>query len=165
METKTISINVGAFVVPNPARTVESFKDNGSKSTYEYLTSMAELNNIQLTSDDKIVQLWLHSKELDCDNINDHGFGTHLEDGEELFVKAYKIQWVPIKLLENVKEGDTVSFISPADGYYDRKAFKLNKSECRGPIILKVSMICQQKGYRYVSFGNFEEVVKSVCEY
>ncbi len=160
MNIKTLAINAGAFVIPNDARILSDFNSlNAANGTRTYLLELAKLNNIELVESDKIVQLWIHSK--DSDNINDHGFCAVM-DGREIYVRAHKIQWVPAKMLDGINEGDSIKLISPATGYAERKAFKLNKDSDKFDIILEVSMICQQQGYRYARFGKFEEVVKNV---
>ena len=165
MNNETLSINAGAFVVPNHATTFGYIKKHGLSSTYEYLCDLAKLNGIELKDDDKIVEMWFHSKELDCDNMADHGFETKLSNGHKIICQPRKLQWVPAKMLENVKEGDLITLITPGNAYYDEDYHVLNvrKAAKKIDLILSISAVCQQQGYRYKRFGNFEDVVKLVC--
>ena len=161
MNKMTLSINGGAFVIPNDSRRFKSFNNmSGSKYTADYLIELARLNNIELTGEDKIIQMWFHSKEVNCDNICDHGF-TINENGEKIYVKAYKLQWVPEKLLRGMKEGETLKLIVPGVTIYRDKLSSIRNDQSEEGI-MTISAVCQQQGYRYARFGKFEEVVKNV---
>ena len=159
MEKQIISFTANAFIIPNGAREVSEFisldKANG---TYRYLQEFAKLNNTEICDSDKVVQVWFHSNEVDSDNVVDHGFKVTLNDGTQTGIRPSNLQWIPAKMLEGIKEGDSMMLVSPAFTNYNRTR------QSKIDVILHISMICQQKGYRYARFGNFEEVVKSVCK-
>jgi hypothetical protein len=159
MDKEIISFNAKAFVIPNRAvRLVEFSKQPWMNDVYKYLLEMASLNNIELNDDDEIIQLWFHSEELESDNLCDHGFNIRLNNGRMVSFRPKALQWVPLKLLESINEGDSLLLISPSSSNFNIKR------QSSVDAILHISMICQQQGYRYQSFGNFEDVVKKVCK-
>ena len=158
----TICINAKAFIIPNPASKLREFADETKK---EYFRGLATINNIELNNNDKMVQLWLHDKEeLKLDNLCRHPTKIKIADGREIRFQFYELENFPAKLLEGVKENDVVKYKVP----YVREIFEKVDGELKEitdlKIILDITMTCQQQGYRYMSFGNFEDVVSYVTK-
>lgn len=159
---KIISINAKAFVIPNSACALKSFIGDSKK---KYFDVFATLNNTEIKDDDKMIQLWLHNtEELQCDNLARHSFEITLDDGRKIVISAYDLEYFPAKLLENIKEGESVKYQSP----YLRRVREVTDESIDDvddlEIILDITMTCQQKGYRYQRFGNFEDVVSEIIK-
>lgn len=159
---QVISINAKAFVIPNPARTLKDFLGDSKK---KYFDVFATINNMDIKDDDKMVQLWLHNtEELHCDNLSCHSFEVTLDDGRKIVINAYDLEYFPAKLLENIKEGESITYQSP----YLRRVREVTNGSIDDidgvEIIFDITMTCQQKGYRYQRFGNFEDVVLAVMK-
>ena len=76
-------------------------------------------------------------------------------------VTAYKSQWIPLKLIADIKEGESKMILMLAIAYPDRKGVIRKRNGNK--ITLRANITFQQKGHRYDRFGNFEDVVKLVC--
>lgn len=109
--------------------------------------------NIQLTPQDRLVQVWIHCEEQD--NLTDHGFNE--EQYEELFPKSgyaleeYTDTWryprlapchLPIRLFAGKKEGDSIVLTS-----------------CDG---VEWEIKLEQLPYRYGHRGPFEKCLRSL---
>lgn len=147
-----LEFNATAFIIPNPAIKFSEL----SSHTQNYLRGMCELEE-----GDKIISLWLTNKEeLNCENIARHGFIGELDDGREVWVKPVDLEYIPVKLLEGINEGGTVTFSLSDYGYLITDSGEKEKNPI--DIFMKVNMTCQQKSFRYENRGNFEDVVRIV---
>ena len=159
---KTIT-NASMFIVPNglvsKANTIGSHflsneewfeKDLCMKGTAK---DLMDRWNIQLTPDDRLVQVWIHCEEQD--NLSDHGFNE--DQYEELFPKSGKALdesvdiWryprfapchLPIRLFAGKKEGDTIVLTS-----------------CDG---VEWEIKLEQLPYRYGHRGPFEKCLRAL---
>lgn len=155
---KILNINASAFVIPNYASTFEAYKRVNDLSMVEYLEKIAMMNNITLEDNDKIIQCWFHSEELKSENMSDHGFSKHYD--EKVFFRQNKLGFVPLKLIEDVKEGEIRLIKSYA---YASKAS--DDSDDNEEIVeLYLHTEFKQREYKYYRFGNFEDVIKMVTE-
>lgn len=96
--------------------------------------------------DDLMIQVWLHDKEHD--NLTDHGIpdamckklgAQHKELDGELYYQEYAPSVIPLSVLKDVKEGDTLTFTAPSGA--------------------KVRITFSQEGRRYSEFGDFAKCV------
>jgi hypothetical protein len=100
---------------------------------------------VEFNVDEQLVQVWVSGGT--SENWADHGLPTELYSLEmiqkgELPLYATRLPtFIPAKMLEGVKEGDILTF-------------ELNGKTAE--------VTASQQGYRYQSFGNFEEVFKQV---
>lgn len=164
METKVLSFNAKGFVIPNHADKLRWFEENSYHSpTYQYLLQFASMNNIELNGDDDIIQVWLLSEEISCNNIQDHRFQAKLGE-TPVVINAYNAQYIPLKLLAGMKEGDSKIITIPAKAYPNKLAAIKHDKEFVETIFLKMNITFQQQGFRYAEFGNFEDVIKLVCQ-
>lgn len=139
------------FVIPNPGVSINSlccWQERYKKS--------AEINNVDISDDDEWIELWFHSEELDSENICDHGFCYSNDDGINVRVCAGAHNHIPAKVLDNIKEGETIEW------NFEAPSHKRGSEEEPQSVLLTLNLTAQQKGYRYSRFGNFEDVVKLV---
>ena len=98
------------------------------------------------TEDERLIQVWIASKQFDADNVTDHGvprtMAAALRLSDEEAEWAYAPGYLPLSLLEGVKEGDIKEFVSPKG--------------------VRIFVKFEQRPYRYSHFGDFEEVVRKV---
>ena len=122
------------FVVPNSARTLES--NMPTQMVWDRHNSLCDSlgmpEEFRLQSNDAAIEIW--ATGLGSDNWSDHGLPTTIcGDRRQLFVTH-----LPHRLLKGLKEGD-----------------KLNV-QILGQ---EVSLICNQRNFRYRRFGNFEDAL------
>lgn len=162
---KTIT-NASMFIVPNGLVSKANAIDSHFLSNEEWFKKdlcmsgtakdLASRWNIQLTPEDRLVQVWIHSDG--CDNLTDHGFDE--EQYEELFPKSAQAtlvkgesgenwryprlapNYLPIRLFKDKKEGDTITLTS-----------------CDG---VEWEIKLEQLPYRYGHRGPFEKCLRSL---
>jgi len=109
--------------------------------------------NIQLTPEDRLVQVWIHCNEQD--NLSDHGFnedqyeelfpksGNALEEAEDIWrYPRLAPDHLPVRLFEGKKEGDTITLTS-----------------CDG-VAWEIKL--EQLPFRYGHRGPFEKCLRSL---
>lgn len=159
---KTIT-NASMFIVPNSLVSKANMLASHFLSNEEWFEKdlcmkgtakdLKDRWNIQLTPDDRLVQVWIHCEEQD--NLSDYGFND--EQYEELFPKSGNAleesedSWryprlapchLPIRLFEGKKEGDTITLTS-----------------CDG---VEWEIKLEQLPYRYGHRGPFEKCLRSL---
>ena len=155
MENKVKSVNVvkgDIFIIPNIAGKFEDFC-----SSDWVAERLVRLVGIKPQGDDKMVEVWITSPEIDNWQCNFAGFQRMIglikdEAEEELWEKekgcearllGYFPRYIPASVFAGKKEGDEINFHCPE---YD----------------VDIILTCRQSGYRYASFGNFEDVLRNV---
>jgi hypothetical protein len=119
------------FVVPNKAFRLDDCTTTTQRSIRAALSNIKET----ATAEEYLVQVWYVNQA--CDNWGSHKWDKHPE-----FFGSYGIpQFVPLRLLEGIREGETLIF-----EWVD------------GPTI---QLKAAQLEYRY-PFGRFEDVLESV---
>lgn len=123
-----------AFIVPNHTRLVNEY-DN------KRIEALCNLYGCGTT--ERLVQIWTHN--ADQDNWSDHGhpYGMEFETGlrKDLFPNVF-----PVAFFEGLKEGDVLGLdMEDEDGNHHFQ-----------------NLVLKQKGYRYESFGNFEDVLAQI---
>lgn len=159
---KTIT-NSSMFIVPNglvsKANTIASHFLSNAEWFEEDLCMQGSAKdlkarwNIQLTPNDRLVQVWIHCAEQD--NLSDHGFskeqyaelfpksGNALEESEDTFrYPRFAPCHLPIRLFEGKKEGDTITLTS-----------------CDG-VMWEIKL--EQLPYRYGHRGPFEKCLRAL---
>lgn len=123
-----------AFVIPNHSRKVSDYDNQRAEALVNlYGCSLAE----------PMVQIWTHN--ADQDNWSDHGdpYNRTFDHGlrEDLFPNVF-----PKSFFEGMKEGDVIGIeMKDEDGNISHQ-----------------NIVLKQKGYRYESFGNFEDVLAQI---
>lgn len=153
-----IKANAKAFIIPNHAGLVSTFitPDNILEGAIKF----CELNGTVFNPDvDQIVQLWIHSDDLSTENLADHGGKYIAESGTEYSIGISSSgRHIPSNILCGHVEGDVITVKIPCwarciDDVHGKNSFD---------IVIELSLTLQQRGYRYGSFGNFEEVLQKV---
>lgn len=122
------------FIVPNHTRKASEYDNKRAEALVNlYGCSLAE----------PMVQIWTHN--ADQDNWSDHGdpYNRTFQHGlrEDLFPNVF-----PKSFFEGMKEGDIISLdMEDEDGQHHIQ-----------------HIVLRQKGYRYESFGDFEEVLEKI---
>ena len=136
---------IDAFVVPNQATTFGRLKEWGKQV---WLKKLAELNEIEMDDDDRMVEIWMVSEDdLKSTNLRDHGFkinGKHAHIGS---------CYLPAKIFYGKVEGDSIRLTFPVyvgAPYLDGET---EETEMTADVTLN------QKAYRYRRFGNFEDAM------
>ena len=147
MNNKTICGDV--FIVPNPA--VE-FKNLLTSSQISLNNRLRRLIGQEVKEDDneeKMLQIWVTSPE--CDDWAHFGEFQKMcgiipgdaEDYKDNRIMGYFPKFVPARLFEGKKEGDTVHFFC--------KEYEVS-----------IELTCKQLSYGYRRFGRFEKVFAQV---
>ena len=159
IKNNKIEANVDFFIIPNrPSKFLEGFQYENSAPGYinlrdERINDLANLNNIEIKKGEKLIQVWLTSKdELGSENLNDHGFRALSESGEEVHLH-FNCHSLPVTMLNGKTEGDIIDIRIRC---FERG----NKNEYE---LLMHARCCQSK-YRYRRFGNFENVLAELVE-
>ena len=156
--TRTININAGAFIIPNPVGKINGFIFESDKN---FQKELLNINGFSVDEEEKCVQLWVHNKEeLGSDNLNDHGFTMEI-DGEEYLFMYFDLNHIPVSMLENVQEGDSIQILIPF-----RREVRVRRDgeweEIDMKVVFDTTIKFEQLPYRYGRFGRFEEVLKSL---
>lgn len=157
--TKTIAFEAEAFVIPNHAGAANDYLLFGEEKK-KFLDKISQENGCgELDFDnDPCCQLWFCSDELDTKNLVDHGAFIKMDNEEEIWIRP-AIGVLPAKLFNDRKEGDTVVINIP---WYPSFIYGGRSIENAEPLSLVIHVKLNQHGYRYRSFGNFEEVLQYV---
>ena len=140
------------FIIPNTAEIFSNFS-----SPEWQAEKLSRLVGIKPQDDDRMVEVWITSPEVDNWQDNFAGFQKEIglftdenqevewemENGSESRLLGYFPKYFPAKVFAGKNEGDKVTFYCPE---YD----------------VNVVLTCKQQDYRYASFGNFEDVLRSV---
>ena len=153
MESSEIKVsyeaNVDAFIVPNKTHVVSDFLFDADDRETAYKL-LAWINKVHYEpSEDKLVEFWYVSPELESDNLVDHGFKIN---GQYCNCDYDIGRFLPYSMVKDHKEGDTIDVIWPYDDGSDVMKF----------ILMHVTF--KQMGYRYARFGKFEEVLERVTK-
>ena len=151
MENKKIVVRGDIFIIPNIA---EKFVDSSSPEWVK--EKLNRLVGIEPKDDDKMVEVWITSPKVDNWQDNFAGFqreiGLIKDEAEENLweekrgearLLGYFPRHIPASIFAGKKEGDEINLHCP---------------EYNVDIVLT----CQQRNYRYSSFGTFEDVLKNV---
>ena len=157
-----VHFNADIFIIPNSANLIEHFM---SKHTQEELTErmnhLCELNGTTFDpKNDYIIQVWYVVKDLDCDNMADHGIRWNDNDNGRHFLRTLSYgSFIPAKLFEGSIEGDVRLIKLPMIHTYRKKEVKQERER-----VASIAMQCSQRKYRYSSFGNWGDVMKTVID-
>ena len=167
-----IYMNADMFIVPNKAGKILPEYIGSSLLDKEF--GLIEANNYDFDiHNDKFAQVWLLStdEKAKCDNLNDHS--VHFTyDGKLIFV-SYLCSRLPLKVLANLKEGDTIGITYPVRGTHDISVYDLSQAadeddfknwkniteDVNINVDLHLHVTCNQQDYRYRRFGKFEDAV------
>lgn len=151
-ENKNKSVVGDIFIIPNIAEKFENF------CSPEWIKEgMRRLVGIEPQDEEKMVEVWITSPEVDNWQCNFAGFQRAIglikdEAEEDLWEKekgcvarllGYFPQYIPASMFAGKKEGDEINFHCPEYG-------------------VDIILTCRQRNYRYASFGNFEDVLRNV---
>lgn len=152
MSTSTTNATITGFVfiIPNHATRADSkywfinpYKEYGEAVDYYGLPE-----TWKPVGKDQLVQVWVTNDQVDnwaCERLNTSKmFGKTIDYNAEDWdegILAFPSH-IPARVLIDLEEGDVISFDTP-DGKH-------------------VELTCKQQGFRYRSFGNFEDALKNV---
>jgi hypothetical protein len=151
-------INCNIFVIPNSVYTFRNEDANDSlygSRVYEQFTT--SFNYEKEWSSEKFVQVWYVTPGSSDSNWVDHNV-DHIEGLEHY---APITDRLPVSLFEGKKEGDVVS----TKVVFRKHHFWKDTDEPETKV-LEVALRLNNLGYRYSSYGTFEEAIKglNVCE-
>lgn len=167
IEDAELFIDCVGFIIPNSAKIEASFLSEYVKTRFHnYLIQCCADNFISTksttdVSDVKCVEMWFAAPETaSSDNMVDHGFKIIDENGDENYCQftTSMVSFVPVRLLLNAKEGDTINI--KVHGKYGKGRIANDTLDKDIEITLNVHL--QQRTSRYGSFGNFEDVLNKL---
>lgn len=157
-----VIIDCIGFIIPNSIKTQSSFLADCVKQRFRnYLLQCCSDNFISTkstsdVSDVKCVEMWFCARDTAAtDNMVDHGFYILDENGVEQpchFLSTMS-QFIPVRLLQNAKEGDVVPV---------KMRGKYGKAEAAKDIEITLNIHLSQTTTRYCRFGRFEEVLSKL---
>ena len=162
----TVTANAECFVIPNHAGTCDQYIF-GKAYREDTVRMICEANGESFDSkQDNLIQIWITSDELHSDNVECHGF--HIEiDGKDNYchLPQYSI-CLPKQVLPAI-EGEVKELVIPnctaeTSARWLKKNPEAEEEEFQFTLVLNLK--ANQKEYRYRNFGNFEDVVRYVCE-
>lgn len=151
-ESAATVVKGDVFIIPNIADVFKTF--TGSDWVKEKLSRLV---GIEPQDEDKMVEVWITSPDVDNWQCNFAGFQRMIglikneaeeieweeKMGREARLLGYFPQYIPARVFAGKKEGDEITFHCPE---YN----------------VDVVLTCRQRDYRYASFGNFEDVLRNV---
>lgn len=153
-ETGIISATGACFIIPNRGGKIEDFMTGFQKELDERMQHISALNGQTFNRHhDWIAQIWWVSKDLESDNLTDHGFRVIDENGVQWFGRTPSDHF-PVKVFGDHKEGDEMEITYPITLSSHQHGEK--------EVLLKLNVKLAQKDYRYRNFGDFEKVLKKV---
>ena len=149
---KNVVVKGDIFIIPNVAEKFSNFH-----SPEWVKEKLGRLVGIEPQDEDKMVEVWITSPEIDNWQCDFAGFQRMIglikdevdEDlwenrmGREARILGYFPQYIPASVFAGKKEGDEINFHCPEHN-------------------VDIILTCRQRNYRYSSFGNFEDVLKNV---
>ena len=91
-----IVANADVFVIPNMAAKISSFLDFARDGYRQLGNKICNDNGKSFNEDtDYLVETWMCSKELDSDNIADHGFSVKVDDSTVLYFRGDIKRYIP----------------------------------------------------------------------
>lgn len=165
-DNKEIKCNIGAFVVPNPARLIEKCLFESTRESWRHLIKrLEELNDgLSIPEDTYFVELWLASDELECKSLTDHTFYVEDSNGV-IYVGRVRPSYFPKTIFDGRKEGDTFNIKLPAYIQERKPTHEETRNAPEIEIVLNAEMKLSQCSGRYWEHGTFEKVLEHVCNY
>ena len=155
MENLLVKVNADVFIIPNHSWKMKNMDDFGWKWREGYTKKTYNDNGIEFDETERQIEVWLVSKDLHSDNVQDHSCRV-LIDGEMYRLNNRVLSYIPESLLPS-GEGKTSTFV-----FKDMNVTSCDDKEKTMKIDLEITMTAKQLEYRYCRFGCFEEVLKAV---
>lgn len=149
-----ITADAEIFIIPNRAARINDFLEFSRERILTKAEKLSQDNGkIFDRENDYMVEVWMHSKDLESDNMNSHGSFFNYE-GKEYVIGSLST-YIPRPLIE-MKEKEITTL-------------RYNDLKCRDDdgnkfdVDLVLNMRANQLDYRYGRSGSFEEVLEHVC--
>jgi len=141
------------FIIPNPAKRYTSFE-----ATYQkHHENFCKLNGIGCNLDSIWINIW-GSFEGDASTGNNFSsYGVLTENGEKY---GGFPEFLPYKLVENIKEGETLSFLVELDDRYNNIPCPNPEDKDYRKTIFEAKLYASQTKHRFARFGFFENAVR-----
>ena len=156
-----IEFNGDVFIIPNRAGVMADYLDCFHKSMREFNNEVAELSGVEYNEEtDKLVQVWIVSEDIRCDNICRHF--PRVKDGDTTYYLKPGREEFPENIFKGKKEGDVVDITwVPYEYDYDEETGddELKKME---DVTVTAHLKLNQNEYRYRNFGPFEDAFNYV---
>ena len=155
------------FIIPNRACKLDDKTESGNARICR-VNEFLDMNSFDRydPTNDKVIQIWIVSEDdLDSNNIGDHGFYVTVPGIGIRFDKVgvsnthFITKYIPEKCIRGMTEGESKIF------KYRFKEDRVNTeggSEVCVIVNLTLTLTANQQGYRYKSFGKFEDVLYHV---
>ena len=148
-----IEFNAEAFIIPNHSGKLEDFTFSSVRKDIKEVAT--RLLGKEPDEDERYVQMWYVVKDLNCDNLSDHGARVEI-DGEKHSIRLASC-FLPYSILKGKDDGDVVDVVF-RNNY---NAWFNDDVDSEGePITMHVTL--NQKDYRYRNFGSFQETLRKV---
>jgi hypothetical protein len=148
-----IDFDADIFIIPNSASMIKDFFN--PEDQLKKMNAVCGVNGITFDPEnDFIIETWYVADQLCCENIADHDIYFNDEDGNECTLISDPGRFLPAKLFESHKEGETITVSLPMGlikNYHEEH-----------DVVVKVHMTLNQGEYRYRRFGDFENVLDDV---
>ena len=152
-EVTGIEFNAEAFIIPNKSGKITDFWSGSvTNSVKEVATSVL---GKEPDKNERYVQMWYVAKDLNCDNLADHGAIVEI-DGKKHNIRLAS-SYLPYSILKGKNDGDVIDVVF-RNAYHE---WLNDDVDAAGePITMHVTL--NQKDYRYRNFGSFQETLKKV---
>ncbi len=145
--SKLLNMKASAFIIPNSLAMIKDYIEPMQEKKLKCMEELCNLNGTTFDPEsDKIVEMWFHSEDVECDNLHCHGFSVEELDGSVRVVSP-AVNHIPVKLVKERKEGDTFTF-------------KVQDED----LLICMELTLDQTHYRYRQFGPFEECLQSLLD-
>lgn len=148
-----ISVSAFCFIIPNRASGLDEDGWIDQEDMKKFIKRAFEINNTEIDPKCKLVEVWIHSTDLNTDNLDCHGGCITLDDGRLVRIYA-DARYIPSTFLERRKEGAKIKYNIDA-------WIQISDEESRDVILELDLQLCQLES-RYRHCGPFEDAYRRV---
>lgn len=153
-EKIVIEGNADMFIIPNPATSLSKWICGQLRM--DGFKKMAELNNIEFSEEEPLVQIWMVSD--DCENVVGH-IETTLVDDMLYGIYFDSSEFIPATLAKKFTEGTVDEIVFPVT-LFDEFGKRRDQNGTSAELHLKLT--ASQQKYRYRNFGDWTETLNKV---
>lgn len=146
-----VNADADIFIIPNKGCKLDDYFESFREDLKKYYEDLCEANNTMFFENDKLVQVWITSKDLETDNLFCHAAWI-----DNYVIRLDHHEDVPMKLI-HIKEGESTTLV------FNGCATNLNDNTDKKEVKLVLNVTANQLGYRYRNSGKFEDIMAKVC--
>lgn len=146
--------NLTGFILPTQPYYSIGWTPTSRKYLIEYATELCENAGAEpYDPDDMLVDLCMVNHETGIENFFGHGIGVKTDDGIYHIEFSSKQGFVPAKIFDGLKEGDTITLTFPG------RVYDKDGGEFTVIVDAEINLAQLKTGHR--SLGGFDDVIRA----